>query len=178
MRIKETVASLFLVLAAALYAQAEATYESEHGFKIEYPQGWHLETFMDIYKSLREAERVGGNFFRITSYPPNDPRADSPRLFSRDMLRIDVWVYPGYNGTLGELVTQTRGVSRLENIMIDGKKAKKVWREAEDSATLGDDKVLSIYYVNNKNKVIFVCLPTYSSLLDKCDEVAKSFRFE
>ncbi len=169
---------LALIMSGPVSALAENTYKSEHGFAIDYPEGWHLETYMDIYKTLREAERVGGNFFRITSYPKDDARADSPNLFSRDMLRVDGWVYPHYKGTLGKLITQTRNVTKLENFTIDGKKAKKVWRRAEDESSLGDDQVLSIYFVDKDKKVIFTCYPSYSSLLQECYEIVGSFRFD
>lgn len=173
-----TLIMLAFVLASVNGALAENTYKSEHGFEVDYPKGWYVATYMDIYSTLREAERVGGNFFRITSYPEDDARADSPNLFSRDMLRVDGWVYPGYKGTLGQMITHTRNVTRLENFTIDGKKAKKVWRKAEDESSLGDDQVLSIYFVDREKKVIFTCYPTYSSLMDACDEIAGSFRFE
>jgi len=169
---------LTLILWGPASTLAESTYKSKHGFAINYPEGWHLATYMDIYKTLREAERVGGNFFRITSYPEDDARAESPNLFSRDILRVDGWVYPRYKGTLGQLITQTRNVTRLENFTIDGKKAKKVWRKAEDEISLGDDQVLSIYFVDEDKKVIFTCYPTYSSLMDECDKIVGSFGFE
>jgi hypothetical protein len=169
---------LALILTGTVNTLAGNSYESEHGFKIDYPEGWYLETFMDIYKTLREAERVGGNFFQITSYPAEGARSESQHLFSRDTLRIDGWVYPGYNGTLGQLITQTKNVTKLENFTIDGKKAKKVWMKAEDSGSFGEDEVLSIYFVDEGKKVIFVCYPLYSSLMDKCDEIIGSFRFE
>ena len=169
---------LAMLLIGVVNAEAESTYESKHGFKIDYPDGWHLETFMEIYENFRQAERVGGNFFRITSYPEDDARSQSRHLFSRDELRVDVWVYHGYNGTLGQLVTETEGITKLENFTIDGKKAKKVWRKAEDESTLEDDQIFSIYFVDEGKKVIFVCSPSYSSQIRKCDEIAGSFRFE
>ena len=169
---------LALMLTCAEKSFADNTYQSEHGFKIDYPEGWHLATFMDIYKTLREAERVGGNFFRITSSPEDDPRSESAHIFSRDTLRVDVWVYPSYKGTLGQLITQTKNVTKLENFTIDGKKAKKVWRKVEDGSSLLDDEVLSIYFVDKDKKVIFTCYPSYSSLMDECDEIVRSFRFE
>ena len=169
---------LALILSATVNTLAENTYESKHGFKIDYPQGWHVETFMDIYKTLRDAERVGGNFFQITSYPADDAQSDSQYMFPRDTLRVDGWVYPGYNGTLGQLITQTRDVTKLENFTIDGKKAKKVWRKTGDGSSLGDDQVLSIYFVDDGKKVIFICHPLYSSLMDMCDEIVGSFRFD
>jgi len=169
---------LALILACAEKSFADNTYKSEHGFEIDYPEGWHLATFMDIYKTLREAERVGGNFFRITSYPADDARSEGTHMFSRDTLRVDGWVYPRYKGTLGQLITQTKNVTKLENFMIDGKKAKKVWRKTEGGSSLGDDEVLSIYFVDEGKKVIFICYPSYSSLGGKCDEIVGSFRFE
>lgn len=157
---------------------ADNTYKSVHGFSIDYPQGWHMETYMEIYKTLGEAERTGGNFFRITSYPENDASGQSPNIFSRDQMRVEGWIYPGYNGTLAELITGTRNVTRLENFKIDGNKAKKVWRLSDNPGALGDQHVLSIYYVDKKKKVIFTCYPTYSTLLNECYKIAGSFRFD
>ena len=69
----------------------------------------------------------------------------------------------------------TKELSTAENFTIDGKKAKKVWRSAEDGKYLGDDQVLSIYFVDKGKKVIFTCYPSYSSLLKECDSIVGSF---
>lgn len=170
---------LFLVIIAIQIAAAdENTYRSVHGFKIEYPQGWHLRTFMDIYKNLGDAERTGGNFFRITSYPEDDARSQSPNIINRDQLRVEGWVYPGYNGTLAELITGTKNVTKIEDLSVGGKKAKKVWRLSEDPGALGDSHVLSVYFVDEGKKVIFTCYPSFSTLLKECDKIVGSFRFE
>lgn len=132
---------------------------------------------MEIYKTLSEAQRAGGNFFRITSYPEDDARIDSPNIYSREQLRVEGWIFPGYNGTLAELITGTGGITKLEDFKVGGKKAKKVWRLAEDTSALGDDQVLWVYFVDDGKKVIFTCYPSYSSLLKECDRIVGSFRF-
>lgn len=176
LRLVLTVIVLWVLCAIPVFAQN--SYESVHGFKIDYPDDWHLKTYMDIYKTLEEAQRTGGNFFRITSYPENDALGESPNIFSRDQLRIEGWVFPVYNGTLAELITGKKNVTKLEDFRIDGKKAKKVWRLSDNPGTLGDAQVLSIYFVDEKKKVIFTCYPSYSSLLGKCEKIVGSFRFD
>lgn len=165
------------VITGPLWAE-DKTYESIHGFKIDYPGSWHMETYMEIYSTLGEAERTGGNFFRIKSYTQDDATGHSPNIFSRDQMRVEGWIYPGYNGTLAELITGTKNVTKLEDFTIDGKKAKKVWRLSENPGALGDQHVLSIYFVDKKKKVIFTCYPTYSTLLNECYKIAGSFRFD
>lgn len=168
---------LALFLTGPALSAGENTYESRHGFKIDYPEGWRLATYMDIYPTLREAERVGGNYFQIMNYPEDDPGIDNPRVFPKDTLKIEAWVYPVYHGTLGQLITQTKGVTKLENFTIDGKKAKKVWRRIDKGMFEGEE-ALSVYFVDNGKKVIFVCYPTYTSLSKEFDRIVGSFRFE
>ena len=168
---------LALFLTGPAFTEQEKTYQSRHGFKIDYPKGWRVVTYMDIYETLREAERTGGNYFQIMSYPEDDARTLSPHFFPRDTLKIEAWIYPVYNGTLGQLVTETKGVTKLENFTIDGKKAKKVWRQVDEGPLEGDE-LLSIYFVNDGKKVIFICYPTYTNLSGEFDKIVGSFRFE
>ncbi|NIO19256.1 MAG: hypothetical protein GTN76_00535, partial [Candidatus Aenigmarchaeota archaeon] len=49
-------------------------YKSKHKFSIKYPKAWRLETQIEDYESLEEAEKEGGNYFAVMSYQEDDPR--------------------------------------------------------------------------------------------------------
>jgi hypothetical protein len=152
------------------------TYKSRHGFSIEYPEGWGLVTYMEEYKTLTEAEKDAGNYFSIQSYKDDDPRIRSYHYFPADTLKIEAWVYPDYGGTLAELITQTKDITRIDDFTIGGKKAKKVWQKVGEGVDAGDE-IYSIYFVDAGKRAIFTCYPVYSSLTNKFEEIVGSFRF-
>ena len=154
----------------------EETYKSRHGFSIEYPEGWELVTYMEEYKTLKEAEKDAGNYFSIQSYKDDDPRIRSYHYFPADTLKIEAWVYPDYGGTLAELITQTKDITRIDDFTIGGKKAKKVWQKVGEGVDEGDE-IYSIYFVDAGKRAIFTCYPVYSSLTNKFEEIVGSFRF-
>ena len=151
------------------------TYKSRHGFSIEYPEGWGLVTYMEEYKTLTEAEKDAGNYFSIQSYKDDDPRIRSYHYFPADTLKIEAWVYPDYGGTLAELITQTKDITRIDDFTIGGKKAKKVWQKVGEGVDAGDE-IYSIYFVDAGKRAIFTCYPVYSSLTGKFEEIVGSFR--
>ncbi|GEM_PF-2809935 len=151
------------------------TYKSRHGFSIEYPEGWGLVTYMEEYKTLTEAEKDAGNYFSIQSYKDDDPRIRSYHYFPADTLKIEAWVYPDYGGTLAELITQTKDITRIDDFTIGGKKAKKVWQKVGEGVDAGDE-IYSIYFVDAGKRAIFTCYPVYSSLTNKFEEIVGSFR--
>jgi len=153
------------------------TYKGRHGFSINYPEGWGLVTYMEEYKTLKEAEKDAGNYFSIQSYKDDDPRIRSYHYFPADTLKIEAWVFPDYGGTLAELITQTKDITRIDDFTIDGKKAKKVWQKVGEGMDEGDE-IYSIYFVDDGKRAIFTCYPVYSSLTDKFEEIVGSFRFE
>lgn len=155
---------------------ANETYESGHGFSIDYPEGWGLVTYMEEYKTLKEAEKDAGNYFSIQSYKDDDPRIRSYHYFPADTLKIEAWVYPDYGGTLAELITQTKDITRIDDFTIGGKKAKKVWQKVGEGVDAGDE-LYSIYFVDAGKRAIFTCYPVYSSLTAKFEEIVGSFRF-
>jgi len=152
------------------------TYKSKHGFSIEYPEGWELVTYMEEYKTLKEAEKDAGNYFSIQSYKDDDPRIRSYHYFPADTLKIEAWVYPDYGGKLAELITQTKDITRIDDFTIGGKKAKKVWQKVGEGVDAGDE-LYSIYFVDAGKRTIFTCYPVYSSLTNKFEEIVGSFRF-
>ena len=158
-------------------SQPEETYRSRHGFSIDYPEGWQLMTYMEEYKTLKEAEKDAGNYFSIQSYQDDDPRIKSYHYFPADTLKIETWVYPDYGGTLAELITQTKGITRIDDFTIGGKKAKKVWQRVDEGVDEGDE-IYSIYFVDAGKRAIFTCYPIYTSLTGKFEEIVGSFRFE
>jgi hypothetical protein len=153
------------------------TYKSRHGFSIEYPGGWELVTYMEEYKTLKEAEKDAGNYFSIQSYKDDDPRIRSYHYFPADTLKMEAWVYPDYGGTLAELITQTKDITRIDDFTIGGKKAKKVWQKVSEGMDEGDE-IYSIYFVDDGYRAIFTCYPVYSSLTGEFEEIVGSFRFE
>ncbi len=153
------------------------TYQSRHGFKIDFPKSWRLETLMEGYESLDQAEKDGGNYFTILSYQEDDPRMKGFHFFPADSLKIEVWVFPDYNNSLAQLITETKGITKIEDFSIDGKKAKKV-RQKIDPEMLDEGEVYSIYFVDGGKKVIFTRYPEYTSMGDKFEKVVESFRFE
>ncbi len=164
---------------ATVIAQARAPmqkFTSPHGFSISYPKGWNITSFVDNYETLQDAQRVGGNFVEITSYAPDDAAVKSANVFTPDKLKVEVWIYPNYKQSLGILITQLKGIQRLNNVTIDGKKAKKVWQTTSDRAGNVQDQ-LSIYYVDKDNKVIFIAYPAYTNMIDEFEAIAGSFRF-
>jgi hypothetical protein len=161
---------------SAKKSPAEVTYESGHGFSIEYPEGWELVTYMEEYKTLKEAEKDAGNYFSIQSYKDDDPRIRSYHYFPADTLKIEAWVFSDYGGTLAELITQTKDITRIDDFTIGGKKAKKVWQKVGEGADEGDE-IYSIYFVDAGKRAIFTCYPVYSSLTAKFEEIVGSFRF-
>jgi hypothetical protein len=152
-------------------------YKSRHGFSIEYPEGWGLVTYMEEYETLKEAEKDAGNYFSIQSYRDDDPRIRSYHYFPADTLKIEAWVFPDYGGTLAELITQTKDITRIDDFTIGGKKAKKVWQKVGEGMDEGDE-IYSIYFVDDGKRAIFTCYPVYSSLTNKFEEIVGSFRFE
>ena len=154
----------------------EETYKSRHGFSIEYPEGWELVTYMEEYKTLKEAEKDAGNYFSIQSYKDDDPRIRSYHYFPADTLKIEAWVFPDYGGTLAELITQTKDITRIDDFTIGGKKAKKVWQKVGEGVDEGDE-IYSIYFVDAGKRAIFTCYPVYSRLTAKFEEIVGSFRF-
>jgi len=157
--------------------EAMETYKSGHGFSIEYPKGWQLVTYMEEYKTLKEAEKDAGNYFSIQSYQDDDPRIRGYHYFPADTLKIEAWVYPDYGGSLAELITQTKDITRIDDFSIGGKKAKKVWQKVGEGVDAGDE-IYSIYFVDAGKRAIFTCYPTYTSLKNKFEEIVGSFRFE
>lgn len=155
---------------------AEETYKSRHGFSIEYPEGWDLVTYMEEYKTLKEAEKDAGNYFSIQSYKDDDPRIRSYHYFPADTLKIEAWVFPDYGGTLAELITQTKDITGIDDFTIGGKKAKKVWQKVGEGVDEGDE-IYSIYFVDAGKRAIFTCYPVYSSLTAEFEEIVGSFRF-
>ncbi len=154
----------------------EETYKSRHGFSIDYPEGWELVTYMEEYKTLKEAEKDAGNYFSIQSYSDDDPRIRSYHYFPADTLKIEAWVFPDYGGTLAELITQTKDIKKVDDFTIDGKKAKKVWQKVGSGVDAGDE-IYSIYFVDGGKSAIFTCYPVYSTLTGKFEEIVGSFRF-
>ena len=153
------------------------TYKSKHGFSIDYPDDWRLETYMEDYESLRAAEKDAGNYFSIMSYQEDDPRIKSYHYFPADTLKIEVWVFPNYGGTLAEMITQTKGITKIDDFTIGGKKAKKVWQRVAEGVDEGDE-IYSIYFVDAGKKAIFTCYPIYTSLTGQFEEIVGSFRFD
>lgn len=156
---------------------AEETYKSRHGFSIEYPKGWELVTYMEEYDTLKDAEKDAGNYFSIQSYKDDDPRIQSYHYFPADTLKIEARVYPDYGGTLAELITQTKDITKIDDFTIGGKKAKKVWQKVGEGVDAGDE-IYSIYFVDGGKRAIFTCYPVYTSLTSKFEEIVGSFRFE
>jgi hypothetical protein len=179
--------SVILALAGLLLAAGEnesakqnsqtKTYKSKHGFSISYPDDWRLETYMEEYGDLRAAEKDAGNYFDILSYQEDDPRMNSYHYFPADTLKIEAWVFPNYGGTLAEMITQAKGITKIDDFTIGGKKAKKVWQRVEEGVDEGDE-IYSIYFVDSGKKAIFTCYPTYTSLKGQFEEIVGSFRFE
>jgi len=153
------------------------TYKSRHGFSIEYPKGWRLETYMEGYGSLEEAEKDGGNYFAIMSYGEDDPRMEGFHYFPADTLKVEVWVFPDYRDTLARMITNAKGVTRIDDFEIDGKKAKKVWQSVDEEAPEAGE-IYSIYFVDGGMRVIFTCYPEYTSMTDRFEEIAASFKFK
>lgn len=153
------------------------TYRSRHGFKIDFPKSWRLETHMEEYESLGEAEKGGGNYFSIMSYQEDDPRIKGFHFFPADTVKIDVWVFTEYDKSLAELITETKGITKIDDFTIGGKKAKKVWQRI-DPEMLDEGEVHSIYFVDQGKKVIFTSYPEYTSMREQFEEVVGSFRFE
>lgn len=156
---------------------AEETYKSRHGFSIDYPTGWELVTYMEEYDTLKDAEKDAGNYFSIQSYKDDDPRIQSYHYFPADTLKIEARVYPGYGGTLAELITQTKDITKIDDFTIGGKKAKKVWQKAGAGMDEGEE-IYSIYFVDGGKRAIFTCYPVYTSLTGKFEEIVGSFRFD
>ena len=152
-------------------------YKSKHKFSIKYPEAWRLETQVEDYESLEEAEKEGGNYFAVMSYQEDDPRMKGYHYFPADTLKIEAWVFPNYGRSLAELITETKGLDRIDDFEIGGKKAKKVW-QVIDEGMLEGEEVFSIYFVDKGKKVIFTCYPNYTRLTDKFEGVVGSFRFE
>jgi len=181
------IAALLILPAARSFAGGEKetpkkpgaveTYRSGHGFSISYPKGWQLVTYMEEYQTLKEAEKDAGNYFSIQSYQDDDPRIKSYHYFPADTLKIEAWVYPDYGGTLAELITQTKDITRIDDFTIGGKKAKRVWQKVGEGVDAGDE-IYSIYFVDAGKRAIFTCYPVYTSLKDKFEEIVGSFRFE
>lgn len=163
--------------AAPKKEQPVETYESRHGFKVDYPEGWRLETQMEGYGSLEDADRDGGNYFAIMSYGQDDPRMEGFHYFPADTLKVEVWVFPNYKDTLAKMITNAKGVTRIDDFTIDGKKAKKVWQSVDEEAPEAGE-IYSIYFVDDGKRVIFMCYPEYTSMTDKFEEIAASFRFK
>ncbi|HET7289407.1 MAG TPA: hypothetical protein VFJ67_03130 [Thermodesulfobacteriota bacterium] len=157
--------------------EAMETYKSGHGFSIEYPKRWQLVTYMEEYQTLREAEKDAGNYFSIQSYQDDDPRIRGYHYFPADTLKIEAWVYPDYGGSLAELITQTKDITRIDDFSIGGKKAKKVWQKVGEGVDEGDE-IYSIYFVDAGKRAIFTCYPVYTSLKNKFEEIVGSFRFD
>jgi hypothetical protein len=157
--------------------EAMETYKSGHGFSIEYPKGWLLVTYMEEYQTLKEAEKDAGNYFSIQSYQDDDPRIRGYHYFPADTLKIEAWVYPDYGGSLAELITQTKDITRIDDFSIGGKKAKKVWQKVGEGVDAGDE-IYSIYFVDAGKRAIFTCYPVYTSLKNKFEEIVGSFRFD
>ena len=153
------------------------SYESRHGFKIDYPKGWVLETDLEGYETLKEALRDGGNYFAVQSYRPDDPRIKSFHYFPADTLKMEAWIFPNESQSLAEIITQTKNVTKIDDFEIGGKKAKKVWQRLDDAES-GEEVIYSIYFVDAGKRAVFTCYPTYSTLTGEFEKMVGSFRFE
>ncbi len=179
-----------LLLAVAMCHGAEAfaepakeapatlkTYQSRHGFKIDYPKSWVLETDLEGYGTLKEALRDGGNYFAVQSYQPDDPRIKSFHYFPADTLKMEAWIFPNESQSLAQIITQTKNITRIDDFEIGGKKAKKVWQRLEYGES-GEEIIYSIYFVDAGKRAVFTCYPTYSTLTGEFEKMVGSFRFD
>jgi hypothetical protein len=80
--------------------------------------------------------------------------------------------------TLAEMITQTKGITKIEDFTIGGgKKAKKVWQKVKEGVGEGNE-IYSIYFHDSGKKAIFTCYPVYTNLKDKFEEILGNCGYE
>ncbi len=67
-------------------------YQSPAGFRIDYPVNWRLSSQIDEYGSMKEAQRVGGNYFQIFSYSEIDADENPGAPVPANKLKIEIYV--------------------------------------------------------------------------------------
>ncbi|MEK7605203.1 MAG: hypothetical protein AAB478_01630 [Patescibacteria group bacterium] len=139
-------------------------------FSVKYPANWIIESNLEKYPSIQDAEEVSGNHFSVWS-------TDQSKLGSQsvpsDELKVEANVYTNITQSLDNWAKAANGeILKSENITINSKSAKKVWRKD----VLGFQH-LSIYYKDG-NKGLSIDSWPYNSIYSKeFDAIAKSFKF-
>jgi hypothetical protein len=150
-----------------------AAYASKHGFSVEYPPSWTLQSAIESYPSIQQARYASGNHFQLYSYTPaSDPSADVPP----GQLKIDATISDNLEEPLDKwIASQTSGgaatIDRTEDLIINRKPSRKVWLKTDTSSAL------AVYYGDGERAAEFRVSPPDTPRAEDVDTLLRTFKF-
>jgi hypothetical protein len=156
-----------------------AVYTSRHGFSIEYPHGWVLQSSIENFPTIQQARHGSGNHFEIYSYDPLSQPGISDGSIPQEELKIAAHIYDNLGQTLDQWIssvanpTEGQGmtIERTEDLTINNRPARKVW------GVVGETHTLSAYYVDGERSALIQSHPHDSSRESDFDRILRSFKF-
>lgn len=142
-------------------------------FSIKYPENWRVESTVDNYSTVAEAEQAGGNHFAIWSF--QNEYKYGVRPIPQNELKIEANLYSNFTKTLEEWIKEQQNIIKTEDILINGKTAKKIWQNFNSGPNPG--QVLSVLYIEGNNAVQLYSWPYNTTYSEEFDAVVKSFIF-
>lgn len=166
---------------ALALAQAGARrYQSVHGFQIYYPKNWRISSLIDKFTNIAEAQRVGGNYFSIFSYPEDNiynPGAPVPS----NEIKIEIWVYDDVAAvSIDEWIKSLNleKILHMENITIGNVVAKKILYGARVPYGVAGPGRKTVFYLNGNKGVKFHSWSLDTQYSQEFDDVVKTFKFD
>ena len=148
-------------------------YNSKHGFSIMYPNNWYLDSSIESYDFLAQANEQGGNHFCITSYDTNNVK--NPGIpINTEEIKIEIWIIIDEYLDKFPWIPTSYQIIDDEKILLHDGNARRILFSLSDN--LKDYLTLDIYYETSAFCVKFSCYPYDSQYTLLFDEIVKTFR--
>ena len=165
-----------IIISLLCYSNLNANkYSSNFGFSIIYPNNWYLYSHLDDYKTLKEAQEAGGNYFHITNYNPDTAPGTSE--FRENDIKIAIYFYKLNNKSIDNWIkvqcknNESKILSKTK-VLLGNKSFFKILTVS------GDAEYTIFYYSNGKHIAEFVFYPPYTKQLNKIIDIIKTFEFK
>ena len=170
-----TITIILSFLPGSIYCQNNNwnTYNSRHEFSIMYPDNWYLDSTIENYDVLAQANKQRGNHFCITSYDMNNLKNPGLPLDNNE-IKIEIWII--LDEYLDEFpwIPSPDKIINDEQILLAQGKARRILFSLSDN--LKDYLTLDIYYETSAFFVKFSCYPFDSQYMSIFDEIVKTFK--
>jgi hypothetical protein len=152
------------------------TYRSKHGFSIDYPIAFHLESAIDDNATLEKAFETGANHFQIYSYDPNAHLGEGTPV-PESMLKIETLVNKASAKSLDEYVKQFGDLKSSTDFKTKAGMGKKIVNEEMDEEEGGKITVTRAVVLKDGLEFVFFCYPTESKLASEFDRIVATFSY-